>query len=164
MKICIAGTFLLLLFGILFSPAFSQSVGINTITPNANSVLEISAGNKGVLIPRIDYVNRPTVNVPSGMLVFITANGPDGNNGYYYYTGTSWVRFYHFKEQQMLSLSNNILTITPGNSVDLGNVFPIQGYVKCGLNYINPQTDNNNCGSCGNICPIGKVCTNGVCL
>ena len=144
--------------------AFGQGIGINTAVPNSNSLLEINSANKGVLIPRIDYANRPTVNVTSGMLVFVTANGPDGNNGFYYYNGTAWIRLYHIKEQQTLSLSNNILTINPGNSVDLGSVFPIQGYIKCGLNYINPLTDNNNCGSCGSVCAAGKYCTNGTCL
>jgi hypothetical protein len=127
-------------------------------------MLDVTATNKGILIPRIDYANRPVTNVTSGMLIFVTANGPDGNNGYYYYNGSAWLRFYHIKESQTLGLSNNILSINPGNSVDVGNIFPVQGYLKCGLNYINPLTDNNNCGSCGHVCAVAQVCTNGTCL
>lgn len=79
-------------------PAMSQSVGINTGgVPNSNSMLEVQSTNKGILIPRIDYANRPTINVTSGMLIFVTANGPDGNNGYYYYNGSAWVRFYRLR-------------------------------------------------------------------
>ena len=146
-------------------PALTQGVGINTSgAPNNNSILDVTATNKGILIPRIDYANRPINNLVSGMLLFVTANGPDGNNAFYYYNGSAWVRFYHIKEYQSLGLSNDTLSINPGNYVFLGSVFPIQGYIKCGLNYINPLTDNNNCGSCGNVCPNGKVCTNGTCL
>lgn len=163
-RITVIKLFLLLVIA-LSQPAFSQSVGINTLaTPNSNSMLDVYAANKGILIPRIDYANRPVTSVTSGMLIFVTANGPDGNNGYYYYNGTAWVRFYHIKEQQALALSNDTLYINPGNNVDLGNVFPIQGYIKCGFNYINPMTDNNHCGTCSTVCPGGKVCTNGVCL
>ena len=149
-----------------FSQAASaQSVGLNTWgAPNSNSIFEISATNKGILIPRIDYANRPVINVATGMLIFVTSNGPDGNNGFYYFNGSAWVRYYHIKEQQNLALSNDTLYINPGNNVDLGNIFPIQGYIKCGFNYINPLTNNSNCGSCGNVCPSGKTCTNGTCL
>jgi Na+-translocating ferredoxin:NAD+ oxidoreductase RnfC subunit len=28
---------------------------------------------------------------------------------------------------------------------------------------VNRQTDNNNCGTCGNVCPAGQICSNGTC-
>jgi len=32
------------------------------------------------------------------------------------------------------------------------------GLICCGANHINPWTDNNNCGVCGNVCPAGSTC------
>ena len=43
----------------------------------------------GILIPRINYNNRPTVSLTEGLLIYVTSNGPSGN-GFYYYDGDSW--------------------------------------------------------------------------
>jgi hypothetical protein len=40
----------------------------------------------------------------------------------------------------------------------------LMGYVACGNTCVNLQTDDNNCGSCGNQCPAGSSgCVNGTC-
>ena len=155
----------MILWGLLASlHSFSQAVGINTNGPaDANSLLEVRSTNKGILIPRIDYNNRPLVAVPAGMLIYVTANGPNGNNSFYHFNGTSWGRFYNINEVQTLSLSNDSLYIIPGNVVDLGNLFPVAGFIKCGYAYYNPLTDNNHCGSCIILCSSGKTCINGSC-
>jgi hypothetical protein len=152
--------------GLFFSViSFGQSVGINTgASIDANAMLEVRSTNKGILIPRIDYNNRPQAGVVSGTMIFVTANGPAGNNSFYYYNGSAWVKSANTTEKQQLSKVNDTLYINPpGNHVYLGDVFPVSGYIKCGGVYINPFTDNNNCGACGNVCASGTTCRNGTC-
>lgn len=62
------------------------NVGIGG-TPNASAQLDIAATNKGILIPRVTQANRPAAPV-AGLLIYQTDNTP----GFYYYTGTAWVR------------------------------------------------------------------------
>lgn len=45
------------------------------------------------------------------------------------------------------------------NNPSLPNACTTGGTVKC----LNFQTDNNNCGSCGNVCPLGVTCSSGTC-
>lgn len=62
------------------------SVGVGN-TPNANAKLDVSATNKGILIPRITLANRPASPV-DGLLIYQTDNTP----GFYYYNSGSWKR------------------------------------------------------------------------
>ncbi len=74
------------IFGLLwFSISHSQNVGIGTPTPHASAQLEISAANKGLLIPRIALANRPA-SPATGLLIYQTNSTP----GFYYYNGTDW--------------------------------------------------------------------------
>ncbi len=78
--------------------AFAQkNVGINTLTPNPNAVLELVApdGNQGLLLPRLSTTQR---NAPS----FLTALGTAENGlivydtterALYWWDGTSWKTF-----------------------------------------------------------------------
>jgi len=159
-------TIIAFLIGLFYaSPALSQGLALNTTnaTADAGSILDVSATNKGVLIPRIDYLNRPTTSVTTGMLIYVTANGPQGNNAFYYYNGTSWLHYYSDNDLQQLSLSNDTLSISNGSSVDASDVFPIAGYTKCGNNYFNLQTNNAHCGVCSTACPVGQTCSGGTC-
>lgn len=60
-------------------------VGIGTATPNSSAQLEVSAANKGLLIPRIVMASRPA-SPATGLLIYQTDNTP----GFYYYDGTAW--------------------------------------------------------------------------
>ncbi len=62
------------------------NVGIGG-TPNASAKLDISATNKGILIPRITQANRPA-SPADGLMIYQTDNTP----GFYYYGGGSWKR------------------------------------------------------------------------
>lgn len=39
-----------------------------------------------------------------------------------------------------------------------------KGFTPCPDGCKNLETDNNNCGQCGTVCPTGAPCTNGACL
>lgn len=78
------------LFVILLSFTVYSSqaqVGIGTATPDASSQLDISAGDKGLLIPRLTATQRIGIASPAtGLLVYQTTDV----TGFYYYTGTAW--------------------------------------------------------------------------
>ena len=62
------------LLGLLTAGAFAaraQSIGIGTATPNPYAALDISASDKGLLIPRLDSAQRAAISAPpDGLMVF----------------------------------------------------------------------------------------------
>jgi hypothetical protein len=54
---------------------------------------------------------------------------------------------------------------------EIGQGICAPGFTQCttgagpcgGLNCVNLQTDSNNCGGCGNVCPAGQTCMGGTC-
>src|SRR5687767_7852534 len=147
---------------------FGQNVAITPdgSLPNQHAMLDVKSTNKGILIPRIDYNNRPMINVPSGMLIYVITNGPLGDNAYYYYNGTDWLREKNSDDVQSLLLTMDTLWITESNYVIVGNILNLIGYYKCNTTYTQVANDNNNCGSCGNVCSFSNassVCVNGSC-
>ena len=75
------------LSGTIFAQVAINSDGT---PPNSSAMLDIQSANKGLLLPRIDYNNRPE-NPVEGLLIYVNANGPYGN-GIYMGTGTSWTK------------------------------------------------------------------------
>jgi hypothetical protein len=73
----------LLFFGIYGS---TQNVGIGTNSPNANAILDISSNNKGVLIPRMDSVQRQHIANVMGLMVYDTTT-----KSFWYNNGTAWI-------------------------------------------------------------------------
>ena len=73
---------------VCFNSAFGQNnVGIGTTTPDASSVLEMQATDKGVLVPRMTTVQRTAIASPANaLLVYDT----DFNCFYYFVTTTGW--------------------------------------------------------------------------
>ncbi|MCX6320029.1 MAG: hypothetical protein NTW29_22310 [Bacteroidetes bacterium] len=76
----------------------AQNVGVGTTTPHASAALEISGTNKGVLIPRISFANRPAAPA-TGLLIYQT----DIDSGFYYYNGTAW----KYLPQELVTGSGN---------------------------------------------------------
>jgi hypothetical protein len=76
----------------------AQNVGIGTATPHASAALEIASTDKGVLIPRIPFANRPATPA-AGLLIYQT----DVDSGFYYYNGTVW----KYLPQELLSGTGN---------------------------------------------------------
>lgn len=78
---------LTLLLLITVTSSFSQ-VGINTTTPDASSMLDISSTDKGILIPRMTQAQRVAIATPAtSLLIYQT----DGTTGFWFYNGTTWV-------------------------------------------------------------------------
>jgi hypothetical protein len=66
----------------------AQNTGFGTATPDPAAKLEISASDKGVLLPRLTQANRPA-NPVAGLIIYQTDNNP----GYYCYNGSEWLRW-----------------------------------------------------------------------
>jgi hypothetical protein len=63
------------------------NVGIGTALPAVSAALDISATDKGMLVPRLSLVQRDAIVTPAtGLLIYQTDNTP----GFYFYNGTQW--------------------------------------------------------------------------
>ena len=121
-KFLILSVFLHLL-GIL--EVMSQvSITTDGSAPDSSAMLDIKSNNKGLLLPRIDFNNRP-LTPAMGLLIFVTANGPAGN-GLYFFDGTGWTKI-------------STITYTMGQHVGGGVVFYIDPSGLHGL--ISSDTD-----------------------
>ena len=82
-------TLLWILWIILASHAHSligQNVGIGTLAPDESAMLDISATDKGMLVPRLSSAQRTAISSPAnGLLVFDTDTG-----SFWFYQGSAW--------------------------------------------------------------------------
>ncbi|MDD4148623.1 MAG: hypothetical protein PHE33_01200 [Bacteroidales bacterium] len=90
-KILITGIAMIFAFGALLA---QDNVGIGTTSPHSSALLDMTAIDKGLLIPRVQLIavtNGITpVNGPAtGLLVFNASGALDA--GFYYWNGTEWV-------------------------------------------------------------------------
>lgn len=89
---------LLLLFFLTTALGLAQ-VGVNTTTPDPSSMLDVSATNKGVLVPRVSLANVTTTTLDgtntaaTGLLIWNTNATTVGGNGvgFYFFNGTQWM-------------------------------------------------------------------------
>ncbi|MFZ4522409.1 MAG: hypothetical protein ACOYNC_11930, partial [Bacteroidales bacterium] len=90
-------SFFVAMIMLISSSSFAQ-VSINTTgnQPDNSAMLDVSATNKGVLIPRIALTGTndvTTVSSPAAsLLVYNTATVSDVTPGFYYYDGAAWKR------------------------------------------------------------------------
>ena len=79
----------LLLFMLSFTWLSIAQVGLNTITPDASSALDIESTTGGILIPRLTEFQRDAITLPAtGLMIYQT----DKNPGFYFYSGTAWTK------------------------------------------------------------------------
>ena len=76
---------LLLILSVMISLAASAQVGINTITPDPSAALDVTATDKGLLIPRVALASA--IPSPAAGLMVHQTTAPAG---FYYYNGTAW--------------------------------------------------------------------------
>lgn len=70
-----------------------QNVGIGTLNPDPSALLDMTATDKGMLIPRMTSGQKNAVSAPAtGLLIYQTDSlSPAQPATFYYYTGTQWV-------------------------------------------------------------------------
>jgi uncharacterized protein (TIGR02145 family) len=94
----------------------AQNIGIGTTTPHPSAALEISNNSKGVLVPRMSFLERNQISNPAaGLLVYVTDSLP----GFWYHNGTAWMSLVSIlpfpgdgKEGQTLKICNGSPTWT----------------------------------------------------
>jgi len=78
-----------------FYNVYSQdNVGIGTTSPDQSAILDITATDKGLLIPRVslnDHTTPAPVTNPAVGLLIYNANGTEPH-GFWYWDGTQWVQ------------------------------------------------------------------------
>src|SRR6266487_873391 len=140
----------LLVISILSLPkdSFSQGVGIGTITPDASAALDITATNKGLLVPRMNITSiNAIINPARGLLVYDsvanqlmvnigTPFAPNwqpiaGNNssGGWNLTGNSGIN----PADQFLGTTDNQPLRFRINNIQAGELHPVTGNIFLGL-------------------------------
>lgn len=73
----------------------NAQVGINTVTPDHSSILDVVSTDKGVLLPRIALTSTldtsSIFNPATSLLIYNTSTVNDVVPGYYYWDGAKWV-------------------------------------------------------------------------
>ncbi|MFM9836904.1 MAG: hypothetical protein ACKVOQ_01500 [Cyclobacteriaceae bacterium] len=96
--------FILLLATVAFAASVQAQVGINNNAPDAKSILDLKATDKGLLITRMTTAFRDAISssgaTPESLLVYDT-----DLKGFYFFQGTSW---YSLSEWLKTAGSNNV--------------------------------------------------------
>lgn len=90
---------IILLLLLMLTAIGNAQVGVNTTNPHASSILDVSATNKGVLVPRVNLANVTTTmldgtnTAATGLLIWNTNAATVGGNGtgFYFFNGTQWM-------------------------------------------------------------------------
>ncbi len=86
------------LFTVMSTAMIAQNVGISeaTITPDASAILELRSTIRGLLVPRLALTQTtsaaPVTSPATSLLVYNTATVNDVTPGFYYWSGSAWVR------------------------------------------------------------------------
>lgn len=113
--------------------SYAQNVGINPTgaIPHASAMLDVSATDKGMLIPRVSLTSTSDVttiaNPVISLLVYNTnASMVGGSIGFYYWSGSSWTKL----TDANTAISSSSLWSATGNNISNTN----SGNVGIGIN------------------------------
>lgn len=84
--------------------SFSQNVGIGTSSPSSSAVLDVSATNKGMLIPRVTAAQRLLIAPVNGLMVYDL-----DSSSLFIYETTAWKR---------LRAISNLSTLVSGSNIN----------------------------------------------
>jgi hypothetical protein len=100
------------IFIISFGLCSFAQVGINTTTPNASSILDVTSTTKGFLQPRMSTAQRIAIATPvAGLQVYDTTTKTN-----WYHNGTVWVQIDQVSTEN--GLSNTLNTVRLGGTLD----------------------------------------------
>jgi len=122
-----------------FLVSHAQNVGIGTSSPNAAAQLEVSAADKGILIPRVNLTatnsNAPVGSWVQGLLVYNLVNAGIAPNNvvanqFYYSNGSQWVAVGSGAVATGWSLTGNAGTTDGQNFIGTTDAAPLTFRVK----------------------------------
>jgi len=88
-------TIFIFLTFLFVTTVFSQNVGINQLNPDPSALLDITATDMGLLIPRVtlnDINTTAPITAPAEGLLIYNETGTEPH-GFYYWDGSIWVQF-----------------------------------------------------------------------
>src|SRR5215471_17823609 len=92
-------TIFVVMMCVTMSTSAQTNVGIGTPTPDASARLDVTATDKGILIPRLALNNvtiaAPVTSPATGLMVWNTNTSIVGGNGagFYFWDGSRWQSF-----------------------------------------------------------------------
>jgi hypothetical protein len=111
----------------------SSNLGINTTTPHASAVLDVTSTTQGVLVPRMTQAQRNAITSPAtGLMIFQTDNTP----GFYYYNGTAWTAVGGQVITATTVLRNAVSTQSPGYTLAYTSTYSLN--FLTGLSFMLP--------------------------
>ena len=129
-----------LLAAVLGASYFANAqVGIGIPTPVSSTQLDVTANDKGILIPRVPLtaINefKPIVGTQTESLLVYNSNGADIPTGFYYWVDSKWNRIVGKAEldQVIENLGDNITNL----EADVKNIQTV-------INYILPSNPSND--------------------
>lgn len=137
------------LLGLLYNGAVLAQTGINTRTPDPSSALDITASDKGILLPQyelsvLNSITTPVANPVTGCMIYNIGATNANPKGYYYWSGTMWERLIINNEMDQIlkvSIANNSTVVIPSGTGDNYVSFENLGIVNTipGVNFTGGQ-------------------------
>jgi len=104
---------LIAIAGILTTLSAQVAINSTGAVSDASAMLDVQSTTKGFLVPRMTQAEKEAISSPAtGLIIYQT----DGTSGFYFYSGSSWVRF----TSGVSSLDDLSDARTGGNSLFLG--------------------------------------------
>ena len=108
-------------FAVISLSAFAQ-IGVGTTTPDASAALDITASNKGFLMPRMATAERTAIASPaSGLQVYDT-----DTKTIWYFDGTVWVEQASGSAAKFVDGTNPADAVFTGGYVGIGTAEPLR--------------------------------------
>ncbi|MGM0626481.1 MAG: hypothetical protein ACQES0_11410, partial [Bacteroidota bacterium] len=129
---------------------YAQGVAINNdgSDAHASAMLDISAGDKGVLVPRVSIADlstaAPVAAPAAGLLVYNTSTGT--GQGYFYWNGTAWVQLTTADDERppkWNGVSSTSTDIGRSGNVGIGTSSPDAKFHVAGDAYFGTSTGTN---------------------
>jgi hypothetical protein len=110
--------------------AQNLGIGLDTFDPDASAGVEMRFTNKGLLIPRVPLTSTTSTSpiitpIAISLLVYNTATTGDVTPGYYYWTGSKWMRLLAIDDKFAWLLSGNAGTTPTTNFLGTTDAQPL---------------------------------------